>query len=83
MAHQYSRVGFDSSVEVNEVNSSLYYDGVVSTLHLHNDLSDYVNVFNFCVQCIPLHIVHGEITFFSKVGQTSESSLAKFCNSFK
>ena len=29
MAHQYSRVGFDSSVEVNEVNLSLYYGGVL------------------------------------------------------
>ena len=29
VAHQYSRVGFDSSVEVNEVNLSLYYGGVV------------------------------------------------------
>ena len=28
MAHQYSRVGFKSSVEVNEVNLSLSYDGV-------------------------------------------------------
>ena len=28
MAHQYSRVGFDSSVKVNEVNLSLYYGGV-------------------------------------------------------
>ena len=30
MAHQYSRVGFDSSVEVNEVNLSLYYGGVTT-----------------------------------------------------
>ena len=28
MAHQYSRVGFNSSVEVNEVNLSLSYGGV-------------------------------------------------------
>ena len=28
MAHQYSRVGFKSSVEVNEVNLSLSYVGV-------------------------------------------------------
>ena len=28
MAHQYSRVGFKSSVEVNEVNLSLSYGGV-------------------------------------------------------
>ena len=28
MAHQYSRVDFNSSVEVNEVNLSLYYGGV-------------------------------------------------------
>ena len=28
MAHQYSRVGFDSYVEVNEVNLSLHYCGV-------------------------------------------------------
>ena len=28
MAHQYSRVGFKSSVEVNQVNSSLSYGGV-------------------------------------------------------
>ena len=31
MAHQYSRVGFNSSVEVNEVNLSLSYGGVVQT----------------------------------------------------
>ena len=30
MAHQYSRVGFKSSVEVNEVNLSLSYGGVVA-----------------------------------------------------
>ena len=30
MAHQYSRVGFKSSVEVNEVNLSLSYGGVGS-----------------------------------------------------
>ena len=30
MAHQYSRVGFSSSVEVNEVNLSLSYGGVLS-----------------------------------------------------
>ena len=29
MAHQYSRVGFKSSVEVNEVNLSLSYGGVM------------------------------------------------------
>ena len=29
MAHQYSRVGFKSSVEVNEVNLSLSYGGVL------------------------------------------------------
>ena len=28
MAHQYSRVGFNSSVEVNEVNLSSSYGGV-------------------------------------------------------
>ena len=28
MAHEYSRVGFNSSVEVNEVNLSLSYGGV-------------------------------------------------------
>ena len=28
MAHQYSRVGFKSSVEVNDVNLSLSYGGV-------------------------------------------------------
>ena len=28
VAHQYSQVGFNSSVEVNEVNLSLYYGGV-------------------------------------------------------
>ena len=28
MAHQYSQVGFNSSVEVNEVNLSLSYGGV-------------------------------------------------------
>ena len=28
MAHQYSRVGFNSSVEVNEVNLSVSYGGV-------------------------------------------------------
>ena len=32
MAHQYSRVGFKSSVEVNEVNLSLSYGGVMSIL---------------------------------------------------
>ena len=32
MAHQYSRVGFKSSVEVNEVNLSLSYGGVASFL---------------------------------------------------
>ena len=32
MAHQYSRVGFNSSVEVNEVNLSLSYGGVVCQL---------------------------------------------------
>ena len=32
MAHQYSRVGFNSSVEVNEVNLSLYYGGVRSNI---------------------------------------------------
>ena len=31
MAHQYSRVGFKSSVEVNEVNLSLSYGGVMTT----------------------------------------------------
>ena len=31
MAHQYSRVGFNSSVEVNEVNLSLSYGGVFQT----------------------------------------------------
>ena len=31
MAHQYSRVGFNSSVEVNEVNLSLSYGGVLLT----------------------------------------------------
>ena len=30
MAHQYSRAGFNSSVEVNEVNLSLSYGGVLS-----------------------------------------------------
>ena len=30
MAHQYSRVGFNSSVEVNEVNLSLSFGGVGS-----------------------------------------------------
>ena len=34
MAHQYSRVGFKSSVEVNEVNLSLSYAGGV-LLNLH------------------------------------------------
>ena len=29
MAHQYSRVGFNSSVKVNEVNLSLSYGGVL------------------------------------------------------
>ena len=29
MAHQYSRVGFNSSGEVNEVNLSLSYGGVI------------------------------------------------------
>ena len=33
MAHQYSRVGFKLSVEVNEVNSSLSYGGVDQYLH--------------------------------------------------
>ena len=28
MAHQYSRIGFKSSVEVNEVNLTLSYGGV-------------------------------------------------------
>ena len=32
MAHQYSQVGFNSSVEVNEVNLSLSYGGVLSYL---------------------------------------------------
>ena len=32
MAHQYSRVGFKSSVEVNEVNLSLSYGGVLLSL---------------------------------------------------
>ena len=31
MAHQYSRVGFKSSVEVNDVNLSLSYGGVHGT----------------------------------------------------
>ena len=35
MAHQYSRVGFNSSVEVNEVNLSLSYGGVISLCALH------------------------------------------------
>ena len=35
MAHQYSRVGFKSSVEVNEVNLSLSYGGV----YQNNDLT--------------------------------------------
>ena len=30
MAHQYSRVGFNSAVEVNEVNLNLSYGGVTS-----------------------------------------------------
>ena len=29
MAHQYSQVGINSSVEVNEVNLSLSYGGVI------------------------------------------------------
>ena len=29
MAHQHSRVGFNSSVEVNEINLSLSYGGVI------------------------------------------------------
>ena len=32
MAHQYSRVGFKSSVEVNEVNLSLSYGGVAQSV---------------------------------------------------
>ena len=35
MAHQYSRVGFDSSVKVNEVNLSLYYGGVLIHMIIH------------------------------------------------
>ena len=35
MAHQYSRVGFNSSVEVNEVNLSLSYGGV---LYIYDNL---------------------------------------------
>ena len=31
MAHQYSRVGFNSAVEVNEVNLNLSYGGVILT----------------------------------------------------
>ena len=34
MAHQYSRVGFKSSVEVNEVNLSLSYGGVALAFHM-------------------------------------------------
>ena len=34
MAHQYSRVGFNSSVEVNEVNLSLSYGGVTLLIDL-------------------------------------------------
>ena len=36
VAHQYSRVGFDSSVEVNEVNLSLYYGGAHYTVMVIN-----------------------------------------------
>ena len=34
MTHQYSRVGFKSSVEVNEVNLSLSYGGVMVSVYL-------------------------------------------------
>ena len=39
MAHQYSRVGFNSSVEVNEVNLSLSYGGVVPDVVHKNNLT--------------------------------------------
>ena len=39
MAHQYSQVGFDSSVEVNEVNLSLYYGGTEKYIAPDNDMS--------------------------------------------
>ena len=41
MAHQYSRVGFKSSVEVNEVNLSLSYGGVEA--NLRNETKQHVN----------------------------------------
>ena len=41
MAHQYSRVGFNSSVEVNEVNLSLSYGGVF--LNITSQLKSYLH----------------------------------------
>ena len=40
MAHQYSRVGFNSSVEVNEVNLSLSYGGVGDAYEWQSILED-------------------------------------------
>ena len=43
MAHQYSRVGFNSSLEVNGVNLSLSYGGVIpSTKSMAYHNSEYV-----------------------------------------
>ena len=42
MAHQYSRVGFNSSVEINKVNLSLYYGGVICRGSICHSSSDTV-----------------------------------------
>ena len=44
MAHQYSRVGFNSSVEVNKVNLSLSYGGVIVSHACSHNIS--------CFDCV-------------------------------
>ena len=54
MAHQYSRVGFKSSVEVNEVNLSLSYGGVdikvYETIHFLNLQDNPINLSPFSLK---------------------------------
>ena len=48
MAHQYSRVGFKSSVKVNEVNLSLSYGGVAYLISCHTCLALFYSLIIHC-----------------------------------
>ena len=65
MAHQYSRVGFKSSVEVNEVNLSLSYGGVFCNSNLRGDYHN------------PLQakLVHTQKNNLRRLGKLAGSSL--------